>query len=343
MMICPEPRDEKHGVPVSSSIRSSHRVSLLLSVSLLISGCGSGPAGEASDAPKEHVHTYLEQALTFIEENSYQVTRNPDSWIQIRESALEKGADAQRVEETYSVITDALLQSSGDHSFLLTPENLAEEAGKRESPTVTAVGDGVASLTLPAFNETAGGLVTEYMDTALKGIAANSDEASCGWIVDLRGNSGGNMLPMLVSIAPFVPDGHVMTFLDGSGTESMVTVVDTSVLLEGERVLRSTSTTPELSGKPLAVLQSSDTASSAEATLISLQSREDVRSFGSPSAGYATGNVSLRLPDGAVLAVTQSQMLSADGALHPGPIPPDVATDDPQQDAVEWLSGQCSG
>ncbi|MBM7782938.1 S41 family peptidase [Arthrobacter tumbae] len=308
-----------------------------------MAGCGSVEASPSPE-PKEHVRAYMLQALSFIEENSYHVaTTLHADWEQVEQSALERTFEAQTTEDTYPVIADVLRKATGDHSFLLTPDEIAAaKSGEREAPSSIMVGRGIATLTIPAFNETAGGLVTEYVNSAIEEIAAQDAEVACGWIVDLRGNGGGNMFPMLLSVAPFMPDGHVMSFSDGTGEETQVSLADMSVSLDGETQLSSARAPPELSNQPLAVLQSGDTASSAEATLISLLSRDNVRSFGGPSAGYATGNVSTRLPDGAMLAVTQSQMLSPDGTPHSGPIAPNEPTDDPKQAAVDWLTTQCS-
>lgn len=212
------------------------------------------------------------QALSFIEENSYDVATSlrPD-WEQVEQSALERTSEAQTTQDTYPVIADVLRKATGDHSFLLTPDEIAAtKSGERETPSSIMVGQDIAALSIPAFNETAGGLVADYVNSAIEELAAQEAEVACGWIVDLRRNGGGNMLPMLLSVAPFLPDGQVMSFLDGAGEETKVSLAGMSVLLDGETQLSSATAAPDLSNQPLAVLQSGDTASSAEATLISL-------------------------------------------------------------------------
>ncbi|GAA2176295.1 S41 family peptidase [Arthrobacter parietis] len=314
----------------------------------LMTGCASSaspgtPEAESSNAPDENVRKYVSQALTFIEENSYKVATDESlDWKQLKAGAIEDTANAQTVEGTHAVIDDVLLEASGDHSFFLTPEDLAETGTEDPvHPSGSVLGDGVVSLEIPAFNETAGGLATRYADAAVDAINANQGEATCGWIVDLRDNTGGNMWPMIASLTPFLPDGPVMSFVDGVGERSVVSVEADSVFSGEEHVTSTTGSAPELADLPLAVLQSGDTASSGEATLISLLSREGVRTFGSPSAGYATGNVSSRLPDGSIIGVTQSRMATADGTGYTGAIEPDVATDDPEQTAVAWLNSVC--
>ena len=66
------------------------------------------------------------QALSFIEENSYDVATSlrPD-WEQVEQSALERTSEAQTTQDTYPVIADVLRKATGDHSFLLTPDEIA--------------------------------------------------------------------------------------------------------------------------------------------------------------------------------------------------------------------------
>lgn len=44
------------------------------------------------------------------------------------------------------------------------------------------------------------------------------DEQACGWIVDLRGNGGGNLFPMLVAIAPLLGPGPTVGYRRRDGT-----------------------------------------------------------------------------------------------------------------------------
>ena len=107
-----------------------------------------------------------------------------------------------------------------------------------------------------------------------------------GWIVDLRGNTGGNMWPMLTGIGPILGDGRVGSFVaaDGNvtwfyqdgktGTRNPAGLETVSLTLEDAPVLMTPSS-------PVAVLVDSSTASSAEAITIAFHGRPDTRFFGS--------------------------------------------------------------
>ena len=90
---------------------------------------------------------------------------------------------------------------------------------------------------------------------------------------------------------------------------------------------------------PIAILTDEWTGSSGEAVLLAFRGLENVRSFGSPTAGYASTNTVFRLYDGTQIVLT----VGADVALRTGevfceePIPPDVLTDSPEREAAAWI------
>lgn len=86
------------------------------------------------------------------------------------------------------------------------------------------------------------------------------------------------------------------------------------------------------------------TASSGEAVLLAFRGMENVRTFGSSTAGYASANMSFPLYGGARLVLT----VGADVVPRTGevfcedPIPPEVLTDSPEQEAAAWIRGAAS-
>ncbi|MFD2419293.1 S41 family peptidase [Amycolatopsis pigmentata] len=75
---------------------------------------------------------------------------------------------------------------------------------------------------------------------------------------------------------------------------------------------------------PVALLTSGVTASAAEAVLVAFRGLNRARTFGRPTAGFATGNTIFPLSDGAVLVVTEVRDEDRTGTLYGNvPIPPD--------------------
>ena len=105
---------------------------------------------------------------------------------------------------------------------------------------------------------------------------------------------------------------------------------------------------PKPVNRPVAVLTGGSTASSGEAVLVSFLGAENARTFGAPTAGYATANRTFLLPDGARLAITMAHMADRTGRVHGNtPIAPDTPvsssgdTGDRVLDtAIAWLTEQ---
>lgn len=127
-------------------------------------------------------------------------------------------------------------------------------------------------------------------------IRSKDDGMRCGWIVDLRDNSGGNMWPMLLGMAPLlrtsvVNNEDVGSFETAQGPERW-TLTATAVQRAGKSVLDFGQSGHVLRqpGAPVAVLFGPRTASSGEASVLAWRGRPQTRSFGQPTAGVSTGN-----------------------------------------------------
>lgn len=299
----------------------------------LVSASASPSAAQEID-----VDSYVSEALSFIEENGIYV--DDIGWENVRATALKETAEATSPLETHPAIIEVLRQAGGRHSFLRP--SLPVAAGYIAKPTATESTDGVVVVEVPPFTSHIPDHVDEYAAAGARAIVEQVDEAACGWVVDLSRNYGGNMWPMLASLTPLLPDGQVMQFIDRDGNRSIASVSGNAVFLDGELMATADTVESELPSRPVAVVQSNGTASSAEAVLLSFLDRQDVHTFGSETAGLATGNVTKTLPDGAVLSVTSSYMATSSGQVFKGPIPPTTpAPLDPVEEAVNWLQSSC--
>lgn len=147
------------------------------------------------------------------------------------------------------------------------------------------------------------------------------------------------MWPMVTVLAPLIGDGLWGTFIDGHdqvlerwGKSGGRVYGDADIPVD---------TTVQTGTSPIAVLVDSATASSGEATLVSLIGRPATRSFGRPTAGLASGNDVFRLSDGAMLGITTTRDSDRTGRRYGNaPISPDVVTDAAESDAAAWLRQQ---
>jgi len=112
--------------------------------------------------------------------------------------------------------------------------------------------DRVTSVVLPELGAVPQDLQQRYADAGARGIA-DAAPLTCGWIVDLRRNRGGNMYPMLAAVAPLLPDGAGMSFRSVNGELARVMIKDGGVAV-GWTTLASTSVRTKVVGQNVAVL-----------------------------------------------------------------------------------------
>lgn len=233
--------------------------------------------------------------------------------------------------------------AGGKHSVFLDPAQARQLADDARAdlvlPTVTTDG-GVTTVTVPAVGDVTPEQRDAYARAAADGITAAAPR-TCGWVVDLRGNTGGDMYPMLAGVSALLPDGTAFTMVDADGRATKVAIRPDGVDVLGQ--VTSVGERAKVAGAPVAVLQDGRTGSSGEAVLTSFRGLGTVASFGEPSAGYASANMVHRLDDGALLVLTVAHFVDRDGTELPeAPLAPDheVAAAQAPDAARAWLGEQ---
>ena len=261
--------------------------------------------------------------------NSQGLYADSPEWRAKMKEVFAEASKISSMEEAHDVVTAAAKVAGGKHSFLAAP--VSDTASYPEcAPEVKLLESNIAHVRLPFHT---GDRISDslYIYTVSDFLRQHHDAK--GVIVDLRGNTGGNMYPMIASVGALIPDGIIISFKSRKRT----TPISLQLVLrsygvsleEGDRFPASV---------PIAVLTDGETASSGEATLICFRGLENVRTFGAPTAGYASGNVTHYLADGYRLAITHSLDKARTGELFcDDPIAPDVLTDTPLEDAISWM------
>ena len=241
-------------------------------------------------------------------------------------------AQAHAFEDADEAIRHVIAALGNPHTHLITAERAA-------SPPRTGVPTGrftgtTGCLVLPPIHAKYG---REYVIAGLRALRELIAARPAGWVVDLRGNGGGAMHPMLTVVAPLLGEGERGRFISPSG-ETAWGVRRRHVHQAGTRYFRW-HRVPAARHEPVAVLVDRRTASSGEAVLVSFLGAPDVRTFGEPTAGYATGNRTFPLPGGARLVITCALLADRTGRTYGNdPIVPHVVVEDPLAAAVEWLA-----
>lgn len=312
-----------------------------LLVGLLLTGDGAAwidsakleDLGAIDTAPTSEAKAYLDHALDLLQARHINTAKA--DWPTLRADAYAKAAGAATPRETYAAIRATITALGERHTFLRppTPSRPSGAAAPSHALPVGRMTGHVASLSLPGLHRD----LTDPSDTgaayreAIGAFLKTADAADvCGWVIDLREHTGGDMWPGVRGLAPLLGPGSHGAFVDARGAKPWPTG---AVMSQGS--LRK----PDA---PVAVLLGPKTGSSGEMTAIAFVGRPATRSFGQPTAGFTTANSTVVLSDGAMLALTSAYVEDRLGRRYDGPMTPDEATapDAAEAAALAWLDKQ---
>lgn len=283
---------------------------ILFLFALLLVACGT---------PEEQ---YVKKAVRLMDRHGLFATGEP--WKAAKAEAL--AAKPATMEEAHAVVCKALEVAGGKHSFIMPADMVTVNVTSEwEMPSVE-LRDGIAVIYLPPFsgNDDEG---RRYVQTVLDALP----DTLSGAVIDLRGNSGGNMYPMIAAVHRFLPD-DLLRFRNRKGSIP----VDNDYILNVVGIARQA-----MIDCPVAILTNELTASSGEATLLCFRGLQNVRVFGTPTAGYASSNVPYPMPDGSQLVLTVGSDVARTGEeFCDDPIVPDSLTESPMEEAIAWLLKQ---
>lgn len=295
-----------------------------------------------NDPQSPQAKAYLDRVLDLLQRGHINKARV--NWVAVRAGAESRAAHAQTPADTYAGIRWVIAQLNEHHTLFLPPRTNLNAMATGPSPVpleVKPLGQHVASLRLPGIGyPPRSPEAARYVATLRDGIAGQQQAGACGWIVDLREDTGGDVYPMLNGLAPLLGPPPWAGFQNADGRLSTLGVVGDQIT---ETPLASWPAPPATTDlPPLAVLLGPHTTSAGEMMALALAGRANARSFGAPTAGFTTGNVSIPLSDGANLVLTATYELNRFGKAVHGPLLPDQATpaDQAESAALDWLAGE---
>ena len=248
-------------------------------------------------------------------------------WKAKKTEILSEAKKLADIDGAHTLVGEAAKIAGGKHSAIIPP--VKDTASYPEvAPEVRMLEGNIAYVLLPAHS---GVKVSDslYVHTVLDFLRSNMDAA--GVVLDLRDNRGGNMYPMIASVSPLLPDGIILRFKGRKKTSPVLLefVMSSEQVSGGEKFPEST---------PIAILTNDWTASSGEATLLCFRGLSNVRTFGIPTAGYASANMVHNLADAYTLLITTSCDKARTGEVFcDDPIEPDVFSETPLDDAIGWI------
>jgi C-terminal processing protease CtpA/Prc len=280
-------------------------------------------AGEPTGMAK----TVIDSAFALV--RTHAMWRDTVSWNVVEPNVRDLTRGATVSSDVYPAIR-SLLASLGDHhSFFMPPRQTTQfRTGGAENPraVVKALDGGIGYISVPAYGGVDPQAAKDYARAVHDSLVVVMPRASCGWIVDLRSNGGGNMYPMLNGLKSFLGDSALGAFVGPNGRGTNWFAPSTQPPPQ---------TLASLINAYVAVLTGPRTGSSGEAVTISFKGRARTRSFGSPTAGLSTANATYALPDGSMIVLTTAIEADRTGKTYGQKVDPDEVIAGPNSSAAE--------
>ena len=296
----------------------------------------------------ETAHQYLAEALAAMREHS--INRDSVDWDFVTASAFRTADGAEEPNDTHLAIIRALGMLRDGHSTFLGPgeaDHFSDGPPSFTEPEVKLLDNGIGYVSIGSYAGDIGPFADNYAaDLASELLVV--DGTICGWILDLTGNGGGNMWPMLAGLSPLLTEGTVGSFTYPGGNVEPWDIKDSLSIWAGQPMVDGGLTIDREDPKPTAVLIGRRTGSSGEAVATAFHGQPRARFFGQPTAGLTTANEPVELSDGALLILTMSVFTDRTGHQYGQGIriePNQLVTEDLLETATGWLSQEpeCSG
>ncbi|MFE4973720.1 S41 family peptidase [Kitasatospora sp. NPDC056651] len=312
-------------------------------------GCAPTPTPQEGARLSPEARGYLTEALDLMQQQS--LRRAEVDWKTVRAQAFDRAGEARTPAETCSAINGALGALGDHHSRFFPPAQAGQVEGDPDvvnAPTAHQLPNRIGHLALPSVNGS-DRTYAEYVRQGRAAVATTDQVGACGWVVDLRDETGGGMWAPLAVAGPILGDGPVGGFVTPDGKRAVWSIRGGVPYLDDSPQASAEGVTPlALPIPPVAVLTARRTGSAGEAVTIAFIGRPATRSFGQQTFGVPTGNAPHHLSDGAVILLTGAAETDRTGRVHDGPIRPDEeiyppahkGTDPTLDAATAWLSTQ---
>lgn len=256
--------------------------------------------------PSPAVQKYLEEVVRIMQANS--INRAAINWVAFKKNLLAQASGAKTIEQAYPAVVFAIVALGDKHSAFVpaSPVKGLEAPADKQPPVYLdePVPQDIGYIRIPWVVGS-----QEKLDAYITSVQAQIKERDKpelkGWLVDLRGNMGGNMWPMLVGAGPILGEDTLGYCIDANNTKTVWRYEKGKALCDGDIEAETANYYTLKSVNPVvAVLTDTLTASSGEAVAVAFKARKHTRSFGAGTCGVSTGRSRFYLSDGSVLLLT---------------------------------------
>jgi carboxyl-terminal processing protease len=306
---------------------------------VIFTSCSNGDSRHISPVAKN----YIDEVITLLQNNS--INKNKINWEDFRNDVYRHAKGSRTIDQTYTSITYAIDKLEDHHSYFAANIVSQDTSDLKPLPILQDenVPENIGYIRI-GFCMGDEQQKNNYINSIVDKIAKQDKIRLKGWIVDLRGNFGGDMVPMLVAIGPILGEGILGYFFYPDS--SFYTWNYKNGYLYDENGIwweQSTNSYHLKSPNPyVAILTDNVTASSGEAVAIAFKGRNKTKSFGIPTFGVSTSNRSYTLSDGSRINLTVSVFADRNKIRYGSSVYPDVVCEEKETlvKAINWISSK---
>ena len=320
-----------------------NQIAIYLFSILILSSCSTDDTIDRSVNVSQEAELFLNEVLEVMEVNS--INRHQIDWADFRTKVFSKVDGAQTFQDTYPGIREALVLLNDNHSVFFKADGGSIFVGSIQcsvqeiaKPTLPS---NIGYVKVNSFSGSSNDSEAISFAQEIQNQIIGDDHADLkGWIVDLRGNGGGNMYPMIAGIGPILGEGIAGYFIDADNNQTSWGFVDGASVIQGNSVTKLDDSYELIITNPkVAVLLDNGIASSGEVVAISFIGRDGTRSFGAPTCGLSTGNTRFNFSHNCNMLLTTVVLADRNKNQYGREVIPDETTsnEDIISKAIEWL------
>lgn len=297
-----------------------------------------------SNAPSPQVRRYLEDAIALIRRNA--LVASERDWRDIEREAVTLAAGAREPADAYPALQYIVSRLNTPGSRFEPPGAVPPPAeGALETPSARVERGQFGVVGAPSLIRATAEQAQQYIDQAHAVLAQLEVQSVCSYVLDLRGTTGDDVIPLLGAFSPLLGEGRVGGLVDSTGGTSFLRAVKGDIR-DDNGVLARPARAAQVPSRPLAVLFDEETAGAGESLAVAFHGKGRVRSFGMDTAGRPSQFRQIALSDGAQLIVAATYPADRLGRVFTETLKPDVRVrpglgrDRALRRALDWLAEQ---
>ncbi|MCF8254132.1 MAG: S41 family peptidase [Bacteroidia bacterium] len=284
--------------------------------------------------------SYIDEVINLLQNNS--INKDKINWEEFRNDVYRHAKGSKTIENTHPSITYAISKLEDNHSYFAANAVSQDTSDLAPLPILQdeIVPENIGYIRI-GFCMGDEQQKKNYINSVIDKIAKQDKINLKGWIVDLRGNFGGDMVPMLVAVGPILGEGVLGYFFYPDSSFNTWNYKNGHLFDEKSIWWELSTKTYQLnSPNPyVAILTDSITASSGEAVAIAFKGRSKTKSFGTHTFGVSTCNRVYTLSDTSRINLTVSVFADRNKTKYGNCVYPDVYCygNNTLEVAINWL------